>query len=231
MTELADTVNEAVERSRDEDEEGEGQAGEGDGEGGGKRTSGPGGRRGRWTLNAVVAISVAITATFTALCNVKKGNVVEAMARAQASGIDTWAYYQAKGTKLNIAESALDSLRTGRESTPGLTSEGRAFIDRKLGEYADKIRRYEVEKEEIKRKAEGFHEHYEVLDARHDQFDMAEALTSIAIALLGLTALTQKRPLLYLAWTFATLGIVLGLAGFIGLGLHPDFLARALGSS
>jgi hypothetical protein len=24
---------------------------------------------------------------------------------------------------------------------------------------------------------------------------------------------------------------VLGLAGFIGLGLHPDFLARALGSS
>jgi hypothetical protein len=220
-------VNEAVERSHEEGEEG---GGEGGGEGG-RHPGGPGHHRVRWTLNAVVAISVAVTATFTALCNVKKGNVVEAMARAQASGIDAWAYYQAKGTKLNIAESALDSLRTGRESTPGLTSEGRAFIDRKLGEYADKIRRYEVEKEEIKRKAEGFHEHYEVLDARHDQFDMAEALTSIAIALLGLTALTQKRPLLYLAWTFATLGIVLGLAGFIGLGLHPDFLARALGSS
>ena len=224
MTELADTVNEAVERSRDE--EGGGEEG-----GGGHETRGPAGPHARWTLNAVVAISVAITATFTALCNVKKGNVVEAMARAQASGIDTWAYYQAKGTKLNIAEAALDSLRTQRESTPGLTSEGRAFIDRKLGEYADKIRRYEVEKEEIKRKAEGFHEHYEVLDARHDQFDMAEALASIAIALLGLTALTQKKWLFYLAWAFAGLGIVLGLAGFMGLGLHPDFLARALGSS
>lgn len=185
----------------------------------------------RWTLNAVVAISVAITATFTALCNVKKGNVVEAMARAQASGIDAWAYYQAKGTKLNIAEAALDSLRIQRETTPGLTSEGRAFIDRKLADYAEKIRHYDVEKEEIKRKAEGFHEHYEVLDARHDQFDMAEALASIAIALLGLTALTQKKWLFYLAWGFAGLGIVLGLAGFIGLGLHPDFLARALGSS
>ena len=225
MSELADTVNEAVERSHEEAEGGE------RGEGGGKETSGPGGRRVRWTLNAVVAISVAITATFTALCNVKKGNVVEAMARAQASGIDAWAYYQAKGTKLNIAESALDSLRIQRETTPGLTSEGRAFIDRKLGDYAEKIRRYDVEKEEIKRKAEGFREHYEVLDARHDQFDMAEALASIAIALLGLTALTQKRWLFYLAWGFAALGIVLGLAGFIGLGLHPDFLARALGSS
>jgi Domain of unknown function (DUF4337) len=229
MSELADTVSEAVERSHEE-----GEGGEGGGEGGhpgGKETSGPGGRRVRWTLNAVVAISVAITATFTALCNVKKGNVVEAMARAQASGIDAWAYFQAKGTKLNIAESALDGLRIQRETTPGLTGEGRAFIDRKLGEYAERIRHYEVEKEEIKQKAEGFHEHYETLDARHDQFDMAEALASIAIALLGLTALTQKRPLLYLAWGFAALGIVLGLAGFIGLGLHPDFLARALGSS
>ena len=218
MSELADTVNEAVERSH-----------EGEAEGGGETTgSGPPARR---TLNAVVAISVAITATFTALCNVKKGNVVEAMARAQASGIDAWAYYQAKGTKLNIAEAALDSLRTERETTPGLTSDGRAFIDRKLVDYAEKIRRYEVEKEGIKEKAEGFREHYEVLDARHDQFDMAEALASIAIALLGLTALTQKKWLFYLAWGFAALGIVLGLAGFIGLGLHPDFLARALGSS
>jgi hypothetical protein len=219
MSELADTVNEAVERTH------EGEAEEGGGE---TRGSGPPVRR---TLNAVVAISVAITATFTALCNVKKGNVVEAMARAQAGGIDAWAYYQAKGTKLNIAESAMDSLRIHRETTPDLTSEGRAFIDRKLGEYTEKIRRYEVEKEEIKRRAEGFHEHYEVLDARHDQFDMAEALASIAIALLGITALTQKKWLFYLAWGFAGLGIVLGLAGFIGLGLHPDFLARALGSS
>ena len=225
MSELADTVSEAVERSHEE-----GEGGEGGGEGG-KGGAGPGGRRVRWTLNAVVAISVAITATFTALCNVKKGNVVEAMARAQAGSIDTWAYYQAKGTKLNIAEAALDSLRIQRETTPGLTGEGRAFIDRKLADYAEKIRRYEVEKEEIKQKAEGFHEHYEVLDARHDQFDMAEALASIAIALLGLTALTQKKWLFYLAWGFAGLGIVLGLAGFIGLGLHPDFLARALGSS
>ena len=224
MSELADTVSEAVERSH----EGEGEEGGGGQGGEGQHRGGP---RKRWTLNAIVAISVAITATFTALCNVMKGNVIEAMARAQASGIDAWAYYQAKGTKLNIAESALDGLRTERETTPGLTSEGRAFNDRKLADYAEKIRHYDVEKEEIKRTAEGFHEHYEVLDARHDQFDMAEALTSIAIALFGLTALTQKKGLFYLAWGFAGLGIVLGLAGFIGLGLHPDFLARALGSS
>ena len=36
-------------------------------------------------LNSKVAILVAITATFMALCNVKDGNVVQAMSQAQAA--------------------------------------------------------------------------------------------------------------------------------------------------
>ena len=57
---------------------------------------------------------------------------------------------------------------------------------------------------------------------------MAEASTSIAIALFAVTALTQKRRLLYVSLVFAVFGLVPGTAGFLGLGLHPDFIARAL---
>jgi hypothetical protein len=39
-------------------------------------------------LNTVIAVAVSVTATFMALCNVKDGNVVQAMAQAQASGVD-----------------------------------------------------------------------------------------------------------------------------------------------
>ena len=46
---------------------------------------------------------------------------------------------------------------------------------------------------------------------------MAEAAASVAIALFGITALTQRRRLLYLAWAFAAIGILVGLAGFAGL--------------
>ena len=205
MGELADTVNEAVERAQEA------------------------GGAGRFNLNTIVAISAAITATFIAVCNVKDGNICQGMQQAQASAVDAWSNYQAKGTKLNIAESALDGLRIQRETMPGMTREGRALIDLKIGDYTDKIRRYELEKAEIKRTAQGFQEDYERLDSRHDQFDMAEALTSIAVALFGITALTQKKRLLTLAWAFAAIGVVLGLAGFFRLGLHPDFLVRALG--
>jgi hypothetical protein len=151
------------------------------------------------------------------------------MQQAQANGVDAWAYFQAKGTKLNIAESARDALVTQREISGTLTPEGRALIDKKIAEHEAKIALYEKEKADIKKSAEGFQQEYDRLNVHDDQFDMAEALTSVAIALLGITALTRKRRLLYVAWGFAGFGLLLGIAGFAGLGLHPDFLARLFG--
>ena len=58
--------------------------------------------------------------------------------------------------------------------------------------------------------------------------DMSEALISVAIALFGVTALTRKRWLLVVAIGFAGTGTLFGLAGFVGLNLHPDWLARLL---
>jgi hypothetical protein len=217
MSDLGDVVTEAVERSR----------GEGEGDGRSGEAGGPAGKS-RLSLNSLVAVSVAVTATFVALCNVKDGNIVQAMEQAQASAVDAWAYYQAKGTKLNLAESSLDALKVQREITPSLSAEARALLDRKISEYQQKMAHYELEKADIKRSADGFQHEYDRLNMHDDQFDMAEATISIAIALLGITALTQKRRLLYLAWGFAGFGVVMGVAGFLGLALHPDFLARLL---
>ena len=206
MSDLSDTVSEAVEKAQ-----------EGGGEEGGSN------------LNGLVAVTVAIVATFIAVCNVKDGNIVQAMQQAQSSGVDEWSYFQAKGTKLNIAESARDQLVLQRElSGSSMAPEARSLVDKKLADYDAKIHLYEQEKAEIKKTAEGYQKEYDRLNTHDDQFDMSEALNSVAIALLGITALTRKRRLLYLAWTFAGLGVVLGIAGFVGLGFHPDFLARWL---
>jgi hypothetical protein len=217
MSDIADAINEAVERSRDA-EGGDGDVGKG----------GSGGRR-HMSLNSQVALSVAVAATFVALCNVKDGNIVQAMEQAQANGVDAWAYYQAKGTKLNIAEAALDAAQLQQDIAGNLTADARGLLDRKIAEYRERIRHYEDEKAEIKRTAEGYQKEYDRLNLHDDQFDMAEATISIAIALLGVTALTQKRRLFYLALAFGGFGLVLGLAGFLGLSIHPDFLARFLG--
>ena len=46
-------------------------------------------------LNATVAVTVAVLATFMGICKVKDDNIVQAMQQAQADKIDHWAYYQA----------------------------------------------------------------------------------------------------------------------------------------
>src|SRR5260221_2685420 len=124
MSDLADTVGEAVERANE--------------------PNFPGG--GRFSLNTIVALSAAVTATFIAVCNVKDGNIVQAMQQAQAGSIDAWATYKSKGTKLNIAEAALDSLRLQAQLAPPATPEARALLARTVSEYEEKLKHYEKEK-------------------------------------------------------------------------------------
>src|SRR5580692_1957507 len=144
-------------------------------------------------LNTVVAVAVSLTATFMALCNVKDGNVNQAMQQAQARSVDTWAFYQAKSTKQHMAEAMVDQLEIQREVSPGLAPETRALLDKKIADYRAKVHVYEKEKADIKAQAEGFQKEYDALNFHDDQFDLAEASLSVTIALLGVTALTQKR--------------------------------------
>ena len=63
---------------------------------------------------------------------------------------------------------------------------------------------------------------YETLNSRHDLFDLCDAAMSVAIALLGVTALTRRRWLLGVAVVFLAIGAFFGVAGFAGLPIHPE---------
>jgi hypothetical protein len=177
-------------------------------------------------LHSIVALLVAIAATFMAVCNVKDGNIVQAMAQAQANAVDQWSYYQAKGMKENLAEATLDQLMLQRD----LAVDPRhvALIEAKISVYRAQVKKFGDEKAAIRKQAEGFAKQYDALNFHDDQFDISEACLSVAIALLGVTALTKKRWLLVVACMFLFFGVLLGLAGFLGWMIHPDFLARIL---
>ena len=180
-------------------------------------------------LNTAIAAFVALAATFMALNNVKDGNIVQAMQQAQANGVDAWAYYQAKGTKQNLAISAREQIELMRDTTPTPAPEVKALFDKRIAEYTAQEKKYEAEKEEIRHQAEGFQKQYDGLNMHDDQFDMADAILSVSIALFGVTALTRKKWLLGVAIVFASFGTILGIAGFLGWNLHPDWLAGLLG--
>lgn len=170
-------------------------------------------------INSRVALIVAITATFMALCNVKDGNIVQAMSQAQANAINTWSYFEAKSTKQAITEKSLELLKV--ENKP----EGQAMIKT----YEEQSARYEKEKNEISAEAKGYQKQYDDINLFDDQFDMTDALLTIAIAMLGITSLTQKKWLLYFSSAVSLLGILLGVAAFMKISLHSDLISKILG--
>jgi len=180
-------------------------------------------------LNGYIALFVAVVATFMALCSVKDGNVVQAMQQSQAKAIDQWAYYQSKGTKQHLAENSADMLKVQLELNPGLKPELRAKLEARISAQETAARTYEKEKVQIKAEAEQAAKDYDAMNVHDDQFDLAEACLSVAIALAGVTALTKKRWLFGVACAFACVGILYGLAGFLRWNLHSDLMAKVLG--
>src|SRR5712671_5926490 len=61
-------------------------------------------------LNTMVAISVALLATFMGICKVKDDNIVQAMQQAQADKIDNYSWYQARNIREEVAKSTVAQL-------------------------------------------------------------------------------------------------------------------------
>lgn len=180
-------------------------------------------------LNGWIAALVALCATFMALCNVKDGNVVQAMQQAQAQAVDQWSYFQSKSTKQHIAENAAEMLKFQMETAAALKPETRVKLEAKIADLEAKARKYDQEKAAIQTEAKAQEKAYQDLNVFDDQFDMAEACLSVALAMFGITALTQKKPLFFFSLALAALGVIFGLSGFLHGNIHPDWLAKLLG--
>jgi hypothetical protein len=176
-------------------------------------------------LNMLVAITVAILATFMGICKVKDDNIVQAMQQAQANKLDHWSFYQARNIREEIARASVVQLRLAAASQP----------EAQQGAYREAIQRYEklaaeqgAKKEELRLQAHQDQKDYDAANFRDDQFDLSDALLAIAIALLAVTALTHQIWLYWAALIPTGFGVFMGLAGLLGWGIHPETLVRLL---
>src|SRR6266853_3612580 len=67
-------------------------------------------KKSRINLNTLVAISVALLATFMGICKVKDDNIVQAMQQAQADKIDSYSWYQARNVREEVAKATVAQL-------------------------------------------------------------------------------------------------------------------------
>jgi hypothetical protein len=176
-------------------------------------------------LNTLVAITVALLATFMGVCKVKDDNIVQAMQQAQADKIDNYSWYQARNVREEVAGATVAQLTAQAASAP---PQAQAAYQEQIAKYQAIAREQSEKKKEQQEAAEKADKTYNDLNVHDDQFDLSDVMLALAISLLAMTALTQKRWLYYLALVPTAFGVLMGLAGLLGWGLHPDALTRLL---
>ena len=182
--------------------------------------SGPHGR-----LNAMVAVAVAVIATFMGICNVKDGNIVQAMQQAQADKLDSWNFYQARNIREDVMHATAAELGALAATVPAAA---RAALDTVASRYRMLGEEQARKKQAVKAEAEAAQKHYDELNYHDDQFDLADAMLAIAISLLAITSLTHKRWLVAVAMVPTAIGVVMGLTGLLGWRIHSDLIAALL---
>jgi len=171
-------------------------------------------------INRLVALTVVVLSVAMGLGNIKDGNIVQAMAQAQANSLDRWNEYKATRTKLHIVETARAQLAAAAPS---------AAVQKTVADFDADTAKYKAESPKLAKAAQGFSDQYDALNMHDDQFDAAEAMLATAISIAAVAALTESWVPLIAAWVIGAFGLFMTICGFAGWPFHPDVLSTLLG--
>jgi len=170
-------------------------------------------------INRLVALTVVVLSVAMGFGNIKDGNIVQAMAQAQANSLDRWNEYQATRTKLHIVETARAQLSVATGAT----------VQKAIAGFDADAAKYKVESPRLAAEAKAFSDQYDALNVHDDQFDAAEASLATAISIAAVAALTESWLPLIASWVIGAFGLFMTLCGFAGWPFHPDVLSTLLG--
>lgn len=175
-------------------------------------------------LTNTVAITVVVISVFLALQGVKSGNVAQALEATKADIVDKWNQYQAARLKHDVVEAALSTNRL-LAATPGVdpavVAAEKDKAEKAIAAYVEREKKYQDEAKALETKLEG-------LNKRDDQFDVAEAMCSLGLALAAIAILAESWWLVGLSWILGAFGITMGGAAMAGVSLYPQWLVDIL---
>jgi dihydrofolate reductase len=154
---------------------------------------------------AIIATVGAMFAYMGGLTQANAGLYKNESAIKKTEAADQWSYYQAKSSKQNLAELAVELAPEAR----------RAF-------YADEVKRYKSEKEEVKKNAEKIEHESDEWGRRseeqiHEHHRWAQATTAlqVSIALAAIALLTKSRRLQYGVYALSAIGVAVGVLAWL----------------
>lgn len=160
-------------------------------------------------LAVITAILATLGAFFSYMGGATQANAglfKNNAAITKTEAANRWNYYQAKSSRQNLSELALD-----------LTAD-----EQQKAKYRDKIARYESEKAQIKTEAEKLEAQSTEWDRKsdeqlhlHHRWAQATTALQVGIALAAIALLTRRRWMEYATLGAGVLGIGLGIAAWL----------------
>ncbi|MCX5847007.1 MAG: DUF4337 domain-containing protein [Deltaproteobacteria bacterium] len=145
-----------------------------------------------------VALATAIMAVLAAITTLYLGKYSSRAILNQGQETSQWAFYQAKSIKTYIYEIQKQKMEVETVALANKPKAARDKYSQLINDYDKQIKRYDVEKVEIKATADALAKSKEDAQARTGNFGYALIFLQIAIMLSSVSALTKKKPLFYL---------------------------------
>ncbi|MDR3436816.1 DUF4337 domain-containing protein [Telmatospirillum sp.] len=171
------------------------------------------------------ALLISVLAMILAITAIGAGKTSKELIGTAITVSDTWAFYQAKGTRETATKLAIDTVEA-QLAAPAVTPEVRKLLEDQLQRYRDAVTHYETEadgsgRKELASKARSLEHERETLEVRENHFALAEGLLQIAIVLASAGVTTGARFLVKGAAGLGGVGALLAVDAFTLLVILP----------
>ncbi|MSU32851.1 MAG: DUF4337 domain-containing protein [Pedosphaera sp.] len=156
-----------------------------------------------------VAVTIAILTVFLAFIGNKGDNAKTEALLKTSEAANQWGYYQSKSIKQNTTESEVSIL----SNLPG--GGNQAKRDAAIAKVESSVKRYELEKQEIKKKAESLELIARQSELVNDRCDQASLVLQIGVIICSISILSKWRLFWHIGMFLGTVGGVIGITAFL----------------
>jgi hypothetical protein len=162
-----------------------------------------------------LALTTVLFAVCATLSTLKGGGFGSRAIMSQSQASDQWSYYQAKSIKGYIYDLQKEKLDLELKSLKPTAS--RSVVgeyQKKIDFYADKVKTYNTEKDDIKKKAGELEARRDDAQKHSGAFGLAAMFLQIAILLSSIAALMKQKYFWFLGIAGGCIGLVYFFNGF-----------------
>ena len=161
-----------------------------------------------------LALTTVIFAVCATLSTLKGGGYGSRAIMSQAQASDNWSYYQAKSIKGYVYDLQKEKFEMDLKAAKGASRAVIAEYEKKIAAYQEKTGKYDMEKEEIMKKAQALEAVRDEAQKHSGAFGLAAMFLQIAILLSSIAALMKRKLFWYLGMAAGCFGLLYFFNGF-----------------